>query len=498
MRLKYLFQTYYRVMSTIKNKIKHIMAKPQTDKEIIDRSWHPNFVEYTERIVNNPAYKGLFYERGKDGRVKWVVAGKSVNGQKRQAWWDEKCKELGIPIQKGCYAIAARAIHPTKKHVCQCCGKSLSIEYEYPNKNTLTKINELLELDIEQTEYTIGEIIDTFCDNVEWLKIMCSILHIPEFTDKSSAIQYVYSNLVAKQSGMLSPGAMSNPPDRFDGYHSDGLCCREHTDKGRHTDNMKTYTQDRRAFEEWSDGDYNLANRLMGEFHKDTNLYRCPICGEMRRVSADHIGPISLGFCHSKFFAPLCSPCNSSKNNRFYKSDVDQLIRLENEGNTVISWHSKYVWDTLKKEVHNDADAKRLSTIMSRSHQSVLTLFSMIYEATGEEFLMRYLHPEYSMFDIRFDNFDPTDLSKLVVIRKELDSKNKRKNQKRYIRIAFESLKEFKNKDNRRTVIDLEPYRMDIEDLILMIKNGNEDSADKYLRLIIDKIGEDIINTVWD
>lgn len=125
------------------------MAKPQTDKEIIDRSWHPNFVEYTERIVNNPAYKGLFYERGKDGRVKWVVAGKSVNGQKRQAWWGEKCKELGIPIQKGCYAIAARAIHPTKKHVCQCCGKSLSIEYEYPNKNTLTKINELLELDID-------------------------------------------------------------------------------------------------------------------------------------------------------------------------------------------------------------------------------------------------------------------------------------------------------------------------------------------------------------
>lgn len=76
MRLKYLFQTYYRVMSTIKNKIKHIMAKPQTDKEIIDRSWHPNFVEYTERIVNNPAYKGLFYERGKDGELSglWPVS----------------------------------------------------------------------------------------------------------------------------------------------------------------------------------------------------------------------------------------------------------------------------------------------------------------------------------------------------------------------------------------------------------------------------------------
>lgn len=474
------------------------MADPKTNSEAIDRSWHPNYVEYTEMIVKNPAYKGLFYERGKDGRVKWVVTGKSANGKKRQAWWDAKCKELGIPIQKGCYAIAARAIHPTKRHVCQCCGRSLSIEYEYPTKNTLSKINELLGLELEQTDYTIGEIIETFCDNPECLKIMCDILHIPIFTNKQSAVRYVYTNLVAKQSGMLSPGAMSNPPDRFEGYHSDGLCCREHTDKGRHADNMKTYTQDRRAFEEWSDGDYNLANRLMGEFHKDTNLYECPICHEQKRVSADHIGPISLGFCHSKFFAPLCSSCNSSKNNRFYKNDVDELIRLENEGNTVISWHSKYVWDTLKNEVLNDADAKRLSLIMSRSHQSVLTLFSIIYEATGKEFLMRYLHPEYSMFDIRFENFDPTDLTKLVILRKELDSKNKRKNQDRYIRIAFESLEEFKSKDNRRTIINLEPYATYIDKLIQMIMNGDQNTADKYLRSLIDKIGDDIINTTWD
>lgn len=474
------------------------MAQSKKDDENIDRSWHPNYVEYTEMIVRNPAYKGLFYERGKDGRVKWVVTGKSENGKKRQAWWDAKCKELGIPIQKGCYAIAARTIHPTKKHVCQCCGKSLSIEYEYPTKNTLSKINELLELDLEQTEYTIGEIIDTFCDNEEWLGVMCDILHIPSFTDKKEAIDYVYSELVAKQSGMLSPGAMSNPPDRFEGYHSDGLCCREHTDKGRHTDNMKTYTQDRRAFEEWSDGDYNLANRLMGEFHKDTKLYKCPICGEMKRVSADHIGPISLGFCHSRFFAPLCSSCNSSKNNRFYKKDVDELIRLENEGNTVISWHSKYVWDTMKNDIHNDADAKRLSTIMSRSHQSVLSLFSIIYDKTGKEFLMRYLHPEYSMYDIRFKNFDPTDLSKLEVIRTVLDSKNKRKNQERYVRIAFESLDDFKNKDNRRTVINLEPYDTHIDELVQIINARQFGKADKYLRSIIDTIGEDIINEVWD
>lgn len=474
------------------------MAKDRTNDEDIDRSWHPNYVKYTEEIVSSPAYKGLFYERGKDGRVKWVVTGKSANGQKRQAWWDAKCKELGIPIQKGCYAIAARTIHPTKQHVCQCCGKSLSIEYEYPTKNTLSKINRRFDLDLEQTEYTIREIVENFCDTQADRDAMSSILHIQSFTNNKQMIEYIYSEMVSKQSGMFSPGAMSNPPDRFEGYHSDGLCCREHTDKGRHSDNMKTYTQDRRAFEEWSDGDYNLANRLMGEFHKDTKLYRCPICGKMKRVSADHIGPISLGFCHSKFFAPLCSSCNSSKNNRFYKKDVDELIRLEDEGNTVISWHSKYVWDTLKNEVRDDADAKRLSIIMSRSHQSVLCLFSEIYDATGQDFLVRYLHPEYSMYDIRFKNFDPTDLSKLEIIRNDLDSTNKRKNQERYVRIAFESLGYFKNKDNRRTRIDLEPYETRIEELIKLIKDGENAKADRYLRKIIDAVGEDIMNEEWD
>ncbi|WP_279167754.1 hypothetical protein [Muribaculum intestinale] len=27
---------------------------------------------------------------------------------------------------------------------------------------------------------------------------------------------------------------------------------------------------------------------------------------------------MSLGFCHNRNFAPMCSSCNSSKNNRFY------------------------------------------------------------------------------------------------------------------------------------------------------------------------------------
>ena len=107
---------------------------PQNEEEI-SRDWHPNYVDYTNMIVNHPNYRGLPYERDpKTGRVKWVAAGKSEKGKARTAWWDLQCKKHGIPIQKGCYAEISRLIHPTKMHVCQCCGRSLSIYYVYQQK----------------------------------------------------------------------------------------------------------------------------------------------------------------------------------------------------------------------------------------------------------------------------------------------------------------------------------------------------------------------------
>ena len=88
----------------------------------MSREWHKNFIEYTKFISNHPNYNGLYIDKSAD-RVKWVVAGKSDNGMKRRKWWDKKCKEYSIEIKAGCYAIVALRVHPTKKHVCQICGK---------------------------------------------------------------------------------------------------------------------------------------------------------------------------------------------------------------------------------------------------------------------------------------------------------------------------------------------------------------------------------------
>jgi Alw26I/Eco31I/Esp3I family type II restriction endonuclease len=453
--------------------------------------YHPNYDKYVEMIVAHPNYKGLYYDRDKNGKVNWVVTGKSLKGQKRQAWWDATCKKLGIPIQKGCYAKAARLIHPTGIHVCQCCGEGRSIFYEYPTLRTLKKLNEEFGLELEQTDYTIREFVREFCTSKPLLDKLAHLLKIPTADNADNLIAYIKEELIDKESSLFSPGVMCNPPDRYNGFHSYALCCRKAKDTGRHDENMKTYTQDRRAYEDWSDGDYNLANRLMGEFHKQPPM-ACPVCGNVDNMSADHIGPVSLGFCHSKHFTPMCKSCNSSKNNRFTKADVDTLIALEKKGSQVVSWHSKYIWDIVKHNISNDIEAKKASSIMAKCHQNILNILAIIHQKTGKTFLMRYLHPEYSMMDYRFENFDLKHLDRMTILATPLDSKNKRKNQERYIRIAFESLEDFLAKQNRKNYFLIGEESSELKPILAAIKIKDYDMADKRLKSLIEEISKKI------
>lgn len=453
--------------------------------------YHPNYDKYVEMIVAHPNYKGLYYDRDKDGKVNWVVTGKSPKGQKRQAWWDETCKKLGIQIQKGCYARVARLIHPTGIHVCQCCGEERSIFYEYPTLRTLKKLNDEFGLDLSQTAYTIREFIREFCKTQAQLSKISRMFKLPLAKSAEELISLVKSELIDKESALFSPGVMCNPPDRYNGFHSYALCCRKIKDTGRHDENMKTYTQDRRAYEDWSDGDYNLANRMMGEFHKQPPMV-CPVCGNIEPMSADHIGPVSLGFCHSRHFTPMCKSCNSAKNNRFTKSDVDELIALEKKGAQVVSWHSKYIWDIVKNRIHNDIEAKLASSIMAKCHQNILNILAIIHQKTGKEFLMRYLHPEYSMMDYRFENFDLKHLERMVVIANPLDSKNKRNNQERYVRIAFESLEDFLAKDNRKNYFLINESSQELSSVLFAIRSKNYEQADKKLKELIREVSSRI------
>ncbi len=419
-----------------KNKMKTL--KEEADNK---RLWHPDFIKYTEIIVKHPNYKGLFFERGNDERVKWVVAGKSEKGILRRKWWDDQCRKNNIKIEAGCYAKIALKVHPTKNHACQICGRELSIEYVYPNKRTILAIKKEFKITITPYTENIFQIIDSIVkssEDVEKLKIVFKIKSSEKLT-LLNLKDYIKTHYVDKYAkGVLSPGAMSNSPDRFDGFHSDGACHRHESDKGRHKSNLQRYGQDRRVYENWADGDWKMADRLMSLFRKHD-------------VSADHIGPISLGFCHRPKFHPLSSKANSEKNNRMSFNDVKVLLNDEKNNEQVVSWHSKYIWDKLKGKVKNDTDAIKLSNLMRKNLHYVLIIFSMIDEKGYQKFLENFLNPEYSFFDFRFEGFDPKTGSYRNVITKKLDGKNQRNNIDRYYRVAFEKLQEYRDVENRKT-----------------------------------------------
>jgi len=465
------------------------MSKPKINKskmkelkETADnkRQWNANFLKYTEFIVAHPNYKGLFYERGEDKKVKWVVTGKSEKGQERRKWWDEQCKKNGIKIEAGAYAKIALKIHPTKKHTCQICGKELSVEYVYPNKRTITAIKKEFGVSVIPFTKDIFQIVNELVKSETDIEKVKRIFKIKssEKLSKQNLNTYLQKYFVDSYTkGLLSPGAMSNSPDRFDGFHSDGACCRHESDKGRHKSNLQRYGQDRRVYENWADGDWKMADRLMSLFRK-------------QGLSADHIGPISLGFCHRPKFHPLTKSENSAKNNRMSLSDVTVLLADE-KTEQVVSWHSKFIWDKLKNKVSTDIEAVKLSDFMRKNLHHILIIFSMIDEKGYGEFLEQFLNPEYSFFDYKFDGFDPKTGNYKSVQQIKKTGKNQQNNIKRYYRVSFDVLKEYKEKENRKNKIwNSNEVDTALEKLFALLKAKKNKEAKTQLENVFKKLAE--------
>lgn len=440
------------------------------------RGWHPKFKEYAEFIVTNPNYKGLFYNRTTDGIIKWVITGKSEDGLKRKKWWNQKCIENKIKIQPGCYAKIAALIHPTKKHTCQICGKELFIKYVYPNKRLLNNLNNQFGVNYSSYHEDIFQILKSLIKNSSDVEKIIKIFKIKKLriNTKQDLFIYILHEFVDKSDkSFLSPGVMSNSPDRFDGYHSDGNCCRSESDKGRHKINLSRYSQDRRVYENWADGDWKKADRLMS-------------CFSRHGLSADHIGPISLGFCHRPKFQPMTREQNSTKNNRMSLKDVKSLIKDEKNGEQVVSWHSKYIWDNLKDLVKSDKDAVRLSVLMRKNLHHILIIFSVLHENKYDKFLVRFLHPEFSYFDYKFIDFNPKDGTYKSFIKIERKGKNQQNNAKRYIKIAFDELKKYKNINNRKTKIWInKEVDKEIKNLLNLLNQDQFNKSEKKLKDIL-------------
>ncbi len=201
-----------------------------------ERIWHPDFFEYMEMIVNHPNYAGLPIVRKLDGSLGWIATAKSEIGRKRKEWAERKARTLGLPICAGVYAAVMREVHPTKIHICQICGSRMSIYYHYPSVNFVKAIEREFGLEFSETDH-IGDIWDELLssgiDVNRIIQFMRYKVGLPNSVKNSKNDIIAACEHECRKNGkkMLSPGAMSNFPDRYDGFHTYNRCCRATEDK---------------------------------------------------------------------------------------------------------------------------------------------------------------------------------------------------------------------------------------------------------------------------
>lgn len=441
------------------------------------KEWHPRFLKYMEDIVSHPNYKGLMIEKKKDGTYKWITTAKSIVGQQRIMWCKNKAKELNVTIQHGFYADVMLQIHPTKWKVCQTCGKEMSLYYHYPNIHFLNLLNKKFK-----TKYTICDHIEDIWDDL--LEKNYSYTEIADFliengnlelqnTDKKEKIISALEFACRKgDKKCLGPGAMSNFPDRFDGFHTYNRCCRGLQDKGRSKSNLKTYTKDRRAYEYWSDGNIHAANQFMG-----TKFFK--------GISADHIGPISLGFIHDPhYLQPMKTNDNSSKRDRLQKSDIDEILKIYKKTDIYpMSWFSKTLWEYIIKNYKTNSN--KIQTIYRDALKQNISnfMFILYFILThsikyGEKFLIKeFLEPNFHYFTNSYEFDNKGNITKHTP--RHYTDRNKNETD-RYVRIAIESVYDFNEKSNRNIKNNLSERELEkLDEIVYDIEHQLENKIIK-------------------
>lgn len=434
--------------------------------------WHPEFIQYIEFIANHQNYDGMPDAFTEGNKIQWETPSNRSSGKykythnKRYEWWRQKAVSIGIEVNSAQWiSKTAKAIHPTLRKPCKRCGRVMDLRFVYPSEfliQRLTKkayVDETVPLELYETvtdmvtrlAATFGDMV--FSDLPGLLKSGSDIA--PDLgTDLEEWLNWIEIEYIPKEPSTLSPGATSNAPDRFDGFHSFNKCCREIADPGRSKSNLKSYTTDRRVFEYWTEGNWIAADRLMGKIRANFGNESC-FYGHPGPCSADHIGPISLGFTHRPEFQLLCKPCNSAKNNRMTLREVLYLREVEAKGQTVISWHSKALWNLRKEDVVNDETALRFSKMLRDNRHTLMSILQRIADANNFTFLGTFLDLEYAEQEFEFVNLHVenhiTQFDRLNCLRRE--TKYMEKQKARRCRVAFESLRDYFRKENRNEYI---------------------------------------------
>lgn len=437
------------------------------------KPWHPEFVKFIEEMAAHPTYAGMPDAVDENGKVQWESPSNRRGGKyqhthaKRSEWWKKKAKSIGVSSNESEWiSRVAKRIHPFERKPCRNCGMWLYRDYRYLQKLTVREFSSRFpDLEFSRTT-SIFDAVNLIHRNYgdSGVKFVADFLSIKSISiprgargsveDFMTFLEDVYVPADTAIKSKLGPGAMCNPPDRFDGYHHYNRCCRGTADPGRRRENLSTYSTDRRVFQHWCGGDWIAADRLMGQFSTVFKDHECRIggCSESG-TSPDHIGPVSLGFAHRPKFALMCGSHNSSKNNRMTLFDVEMLRKEIEEGSEVLSWQSLHIWNKLSELVVDEETALRLSKIMRDNQRIAMDMLCQLRNRGCLAYLTTFLELDCARWDVRFLNISAKDgVSTFDEVEfKPRTSKQAEKQIERRMRVAFESLEDYSKKSNRHT-----------------------------------------------
>jgi Alw26I/Eco31I/Esp3I family type II restriction endonuclease len=436
---------------------------------------HPRFLKYIKAIVDHPEYAGMPDVYLEDGRIQWEAPSNRPGGkyqfthQRRLDWWRRKARSIGVDPERTPKWISetAKRIHPFKRKPCKNCGRELEISYVYPTATLVKRLQRVPYVrrkgfdigPLESIREIIARLHAEFGDRVfEALPALLKSkgLEIPLLPNKLTAWRkWIEETYIPSEPHTLGPGVMSNAPDRLDGFHSFNRCCRHKADLGRSRANLQSYTVDRRAFEYWVDGDWVAADSLMGLIRSHAELRACPCRhGHPGPCSADHIGPISLGFRHRPEFQFLCRACNSAKNNRLTLEDVEILREVERRGEPVASRYCESLWQLTNRLVTNQETALRLSKVLRDNRHTALMILGELADEDHLIFLCTFLGLEYAEQRLASEEFvvDACTARFRSLVPAKRAGRYVGEQKARRIRVAFEALEAYLEKDQRNAV----------------------------------------------
>ena len=456
--------------------------------------WNLSFNKYMEEMINHPNYTGLPINHKKDGTIAWVVMANSQIGQDRKKWAEEKAIEFNLPIKAGVYARVMRMLHPTKIHICQICGSEMSIFYHYPSANFIKSITKEFGYQFTCCDHISDiwdQIIDLGVEENRLKQFFLKSFDLFEVINQNKDQIIALCETQCRENGkkLLSPGVMSNFPDRFDGFHTYNICCRSKHDKGRSYENLKTYTKDRRAYEYWSDGNLHAANMFMGShFFRDS--------------SADHVGPISLGFVHdSHYLRRMSRTENSTKRDRLSIEDIEIILDIESKTRiNPISWYSAEIWAFIKLNYKQNPEliASTYRDMLKQNMANYMFILNkMMIDANENAYIFlktEFIEPKYEGFAYTYE-FD--DHGHILNKSERRLTERMRNEKERLTRIAFDAILEYHQKDNRHMTAYLDDIENKMLDqLCIQILNGDFSSAREHLKTLVKCIEQRMIRTM--